>query len=270
MTVSFDETSLMWALSAGLLDQPMCLPEDFSLNATDHEDDHHRRLGGGAGETWAATLRTLMLFLMMSPGNFWGGGLSPSYYTAKCSLEAILKAGLGALQLSEVFCWFIDNKQRMNGINLDGDMVNSNLIFIFRYFLCVNLPGLGSPHSVIISVPTVFPKMLKNTYCHMLSHWINGTGSRDLSISSIQYCFQIFAYKNHGRFLVVETSGRTFPWRGCSQSWSLAPDMLPSTSCASAFPRFFCWEMQTEFYMETIYICIYIYTVSIFGYVPSS
>lgn len=103
----------MWALSAGLLDQPMCLPEDFSLNATDHEDDHHRRLGGGAGETWAATLRTLMLFLMMSPGNFWGGGLSPSYYTAKCSLEAILKAGLGALQLSEVFCWFIDNKQRM-------------------------------------------------------------------------------------------------------------------------------------------------------------
>ena len=54
--------------STGLLDQPMCLPEDFSLNATDHEDDHHRRLGGGAG-----------------------GGLSPSYYTAKCSLEAILK-----------------------------------------------------------------------------------------------------------------------------------------------------------------------------------
>ena len=41
----------MWALSAGLLDQPMCLPEGFSQNATDHEDDHHRRLGGGAGET---------------------------------------------------------------------------------------------------------------------------------------------------------------------------------------------------------------------------
>ena len=93
----------------------------------------------------------------------------------------------------------------------------------------------------------------------MLFHWINGTGSRDLSISSIQYFFQIFAYKNPWPFFVVETSGRTFPWRGCSQSWSLAPDMLPSTSCASAFPRFFCWEMQMELYIETRYMYIFIY-----------
>lgn len=166
----------MWALSAGLLDQPMCLPEDFSLNATDHEDDHHRRLGGGAGETWAATLRTLMLFLMMSPGNFWGGGLSPSYYTAKCSLEAILKAGLGALQLSEVFCWFIDNKQRMF----------PGLTWMVTCDLCEFARAGESPQRHHLSVNS-FPKDVEK---HLLYHsWINGTGSRDLSISSMKVFF---------------------------------------------------------------------------------
>ena len=50
----------------GALDQPMCLPADALKNAT-HDD--HRRLGGGASEHAA------------------------SDYTAKCPLEAVLKAG---------------------------------------------------------------------------------------------------------------------------------------------------------------------------------
>eukprot|EP00438_Fugacium_kawagutii_P003569 Skav222546 [mRNA] locus=scaffold2837:45225:52049:+ [translate_table: standard] len=55
--------------SAGGLDQPMCLPADAShgSNATD-DHDHNRRLAGGAS-----------------------GEYSPSDYTEKCSLEAVLK-----------------------------------------------------------------------------------------------------------------------------------------------------------------------------------
>lgn len=57
--------------STGALDQPMCLPADFvKSNVTDHDDhdDHHRRLAVGGGNSY-----------------------SPSDYSAKCSLEAILK-----------------------------------------------------------------------------------------------------------------------------------------------------------------------------------
>lgn len=56
--------------STGSLDQPMCLPDDLNRTVeSNHSEDHHRRLGGGAG----------------------GDDFLPSDYNAKCSLEAVLK-----------------------------------------------------------------------------------------------------------------------------------------------------------------------------------
>ena len=111
--------------ATGALDQPMCLPADFvKSNATDHDDDHHRRLAGG-GPTWhilapmfdhglTAFCWNRMVqciwmlwrpFKVMSNRDFAtpntlphlisrpGSAYSPSDYSAKCSLEAILKAG---------------------------------------------------------------------------------------------------------------------------------------------------------------------------------
>ncbi|CAK9066993.1 unnamed protein product [Durusdinium trenchii] len=71
---NLDEESYLqmahWTPIAGSLDQPMCLPDDLNRTVeSNHSEDHHRRLGGGAG----------------------GDDFLPSDYNAKCSLEAVLK-----------------------------------------------------------------------------------------------------------------------------------------------------------------------------------
>ncbi len=128
------EIVVPWS-SAGLLDQPMCLPEDFSHNATDHGDDHHRRLGGGAGATW--------------DDQHWG----PADALLHDVTRQLLREWTFSQRLYRQVQFRSDSEGRIGGARTQLSPAGFLLIYVWLVWLVWSQPGLGSPHSVIISVP---------------------------------------------------------------------------------------------------------------------